>query len=521
MNTADTKKKRKLRLTKKQFIIAIIAVCSIALLVEGGLVVHMFTKKYVQRSKETSQKERRIKSKTEKRYDFGTEEGKTWIKSVTTVSEYYDEEGRVTYKTTCEDDYDSDGRYTYTKTDDERYYYDKKGRIVKEEWKEHQSFFGSEEWHRDPWETKETYKWVYGYGNNPAKMVAVKIDGKGRICGRKEERYNSRGLLVFNQSMSVGHFSPDGKPGDIRDMVQISEYDESDRRINLDHYNYYGPSEQEEDYDVYEDGTHYPWIYGWEGNIVHISSCGCGYTMFELDEMGRYVRKENVTGHGDGRDYNIYYYYSDSDSKCIETCKIYRFVYNEEAGDYIDGDLLAEMEFDSRGRIIREVWYKEEGTETRLSDWDYEDPALPGKKVLRMERYAGNVKESPSEGRLLSDYRYMIELEKTVAGPRYGMPDPDCFDFFGWENWSGNYVETDGTWTVNEYSKKDYDEESGTWKTIVESGFDESGNWTSKTEYGRGYIYYTEFDEYGKRTRYKREHNGKLDYLLECEYTYY
>lgn len=520
MDTETSQGTRKLRLTKKQFIIAIIAVCSIALLVEGGLLAHVFTMKHRQRTGEPVQKEQRLKSKTETRYEYSVEEGVSWIRRVSTVSEYYDEKGLVTYKTDCRELYESDGRKTYTSTDEVRYYYDKKGRIVKEDWKESYEHF--DEKRGVPGKKEKTYMIVYGYRNSPYKEVYVKMDDKGHVFERSEteERYNKHGLRVFVHHYYIDYYD-NGNPINVREWVVKWKYDENDRKKKMESWDYYKSyldDEKVEKYNIYKDGDYSLSVFEKNGTIYQRSACGCGHTLWELDDKGRPTRLEFVDGHGTDKDFYIYYFYSDDDTGCIEKSRKYKLVHSDD--NYIQGDLLGEMEFDSRGRILREVRYNEDGAETLLYHWEYEDSEIPGKKMLWIETYEGDLKQPSPNDRLLGDDRYLIELTKTVHYSDGTMPDLTFSGFNGWNDSIYEYVETEGTWTLNAYSRKNYDKESGTWQIAVESGFDENGN-RIRTEYRGDYVERHVYDERDNLSVYREDYKGITKQMTKYEYTYY
>ena len=122
MDTETSQGTRKPRLTKKQFVIAIIAVCSIALLVEGGLLVRMFYKKKQAKNNPLADYQKGVSGYICNRYicrDDGSRK-----QDVVMLTVEFDEDGRV-----CRKCLYGRGKGNSSQREELSYTYDSDGRI--------------------------------------------------------------------------------------------------------------------------------------------------------------------------------------------------------------------------------------------------------------------------------------------------------------------------------------------------------------------------------------------------------
>ena len=442
--------KKSFRLTRKQFIIAIAAVCGIALIIEAALLVHTFSKEKNKEKKkgpfgEKEQQQNVIEISGYVATTCRYEDGKKILEKIYTVE--VDESGRLVHEHTYRsaelqgEEAESDEDVVYT--------YDEQGRLIKEEHTTNRQL---------PETEKYRFEYVYDGPMNsgfPVSVVKKKIDETGKKVEEEEFWYDTNDKLgvyakyVDGRSVCeerIGH----NKNGHLTSTLTTNQdgfYAEYDSAAKVSSRFY-------------------------QGKLV-------GKCYFDGED--RLIRSEEIGPDGDPQYYTVYEYASGP--ICTKST----------TRDATDGSPFYEKVFDEQGRISRIYWYG--GFCTEFFDWDYEDPMLPGKKVLRCTTYNGRL-DAAIEGKdeLARDSRYVITPMSEVAleaERRKEDKDPSLqrYAFLKTEAYVLPYVTTDGKgheygWELNGYNYVDYT-----------MGF-EDGFWYARAEFEDGRIKSIFFDNF-------------------------
>ena len=435
----EEKPKKKFKLTKKQFVIGIAAVCGIALIIECALLIHTFSKGKGDRKKGDSGKKGPGKQ---------TEAAAEAINYTATTYRY--ENGEKILEAVETYERDPDGRPLHVHShrtaaltgetgdsdEDVVYSYDDQGRLVKEVHTTDRNL---------PKATTYRYEYDYeSYGGTPI-TVKRKINEEEIQVEVEQSWYNDAGKMTY-YSWSSG-----------------------DGIIKEEHraYNAMGNLIAAQTTD--QDGFHAE--YDETARVSDRYLQGRLVCRNHFDEEGRLIRSEDIDIDGNLQFYTVYEYASGP--LCTKSTR-------RTAADV----LLYERVFDEQGRIFRIYWYG--GSCTEFFDWDYEDPMLPGKKIFRCTTYNGRV-DAAIEGKdeLQRDFRYVITPMNEVAleaERRKEDKDPSVprYSFLKTEPYSVPYVTTDGKgheygWELDGYNYVDY--------TMGENGF-----WYAKSEFEDGRI---------------------------------
>ncbi|MBO6066284.1 MAG: hypothetical protein J6P36_07680 [Lachnospiraceae bacterium] len=432
------KNNKKLRLTRKQFIIGIVAICGIALIIECALLVHTFSK-----GKGDKKKGNAGKAGTEKRAENAAEALSY------TVTTYRYENGEQILEKVETLEADCDGRILHEHTfraaplkgensdEDVVYTYDEEGRLIREVHTTTQNR-----------PDKTTFRYEYDYESFGGLPITKRKINEAEIEVEAEQSwYNDAGKMTY-YSWSSG------------DGIITEEHRAYNAMGNL-------IAAQTTD----QDGFHAE--YDSSGRVSEQFLQGRMIRRNYFDEEGRLIRSEEIGTDGDPQSYTVYEYASGP--ICTKST----------TRNAIDGSPFYEKVFDEQGRISRIYWYG--GFCTEFFDWDYEDPMLPGKKVLRCSTYNGRL-DAAIEGKdeLARDSRYVITPMSEVAleaERRKEDKDPSLqrYGFLKTDAYVLPYITTDGKgheygWELNGYNYVDYT-----------MGF-EDGFWYAKAEFEDGRI---------------------------------
>ena len=443
----EEKQKKKFRLTRKQFIIGVVAICGIALIIECALLVHTFSK-----GKGDKKKGNAGKAGTEKRAENAAEALSY------TVTTYRYENGEQILEKVETLETDCDGRILHEHTfraaplkgensdEDVVYTYDEEGRLIKEVHTTNQNR-----------PDKTTFRYEYDYETYGGEPITVKrkINEEEIQVEVEQSWYNDAGKMTY-YSWSSG-----------------------DGIIKEEHraYNAIGNLIAAQTTD--QDGFHAE--YDETARVSDRFLQGRLVCRNHFDEEGRLIRSEEIGTDGDPQSYTVYEYASGP--ICTKST----------TRNAIDGSPFYEKVFDEQGRISRIYWYG--GFCTEFFDWDYEDPMLPGKKVLRCSTYNGRL-DAAIEGKdeLARDSRYVITPMSEVAleaERRNEDKDPSLqrYGFLKTDAYVLPYITTDGKgheygWELNGYNYVDYT-----------MGFEE-GFWYARAEFEDGRIKSIFFDNF-------------------------
>lgn len=444
----EEKQKKKFRLTRKQFIIGIVAICGIALIIEGALLVHTFSK-----GKGDKKKGNAGKAGTEKRAENAAEALSY------TVTTYRYENGEQILEKVETLETDCDGRILHEHTfratplkgensdEDVVYTYDEEGRLIKEVHTTNQN---------RPDKTTFRYEYDYDYESfdGLSLMVKRKINEEGKTVEAEGSTYDKNGKMVNYTWTNKELFREERRTYNAMGNLIAAQTTDQDG-----FYAEYDPS----------------------GGVSEQFLQGRMIRRNYFDEEGRLIRSEEIGTDGDPQSYTVYEYASGP--ICTKST----------TRNAIDGSPFYEKVFDEQGRISRIYWYG--GFCTEFFDWDYEDPMLPGKKVLRCSTYNGRL-DAAIEGKdeLARDSRYVITPMSEVAleaERRKEDKDPSLqrYAFLKTDAYVLPYVTTDGKgheygWELNGYNYVDYT-----------MGF-EDGFWYARAEFEDGRIKSIFFDNF-------------------------
>ncbi|MBQ6105549.1 MAG: hypothetical protein IJL03_06340 [Lachnospiraceae bacterium] len=555
-------------LTKKQFIIGIVALCSIALVIEGILVVRMLTKKKPALSKQEGSSLAGYlrgdipESYICKAYTVG-ENGERQLESIEHVD--YDDKGRKVHVYTMQIRYYRGDPFVKTFEEEGFYFYDDLDRVVSEEWKE-TNHVGrhdiSGEGNIDGGSERKV-SYAYTEDGYTKKTISTR---DGHYSSKEEERYNSQGKCVFREGVD---FDEEGNVTE----TQKSEY--TDQEVLLRSVTY-DASGEETKHDIYEYDAFGNLIlreYGVDGKkldcaeyipserktIYYQGDKDRLYGWNSYDEAGRLIQMVRwaispVDGsYGGGYHEYDYQYYNSTD----KSCKGSRYTKNkddslrltDEYENDSEGKIKKHIGYDKGGEIITKDFYEYDslGRITSVTtlegitlyEWNYFDLSNPSKKALRVTEYRGNL--------LVKDVLYMVSED--CEGIRQLPTDPFTgISFRGIsscqcskeEPYTSVFASDDGCIQFDYanygikchlelYRGATYDERDGALDSEITSGFDSLGNRVQTVCYlyrNSGTISCTrQYDNRGNLIRIEEfrdyeEGEDRKD-ITEFEYTYY
>lgn len=562
--------KKSFRLSRKQFIIILAAVCGIALIIEGALLIRMFAKN---RKKPASEEKKPVlvgvvepeKGRTAESYirrEYQTYgDGEPELETVKQVE--YDDEGRLYHVYLWEEIRYRGPPYRIQSSVDTFYSYDNRGRILQENQrsKEYSPISGDSH--------EETRSTSYDYKDVTAPEVLIQtVNGNGELKSRTEEKYNENGVLialVTYEYIDGNEIKTEDKTFDERGNV-VSEilvklygdgkidwteknkytyyesgvrktsvkevYDENNLMSSLQtaHYNGYGV-EISRDY-FNRDGLEHVIVYD-ENERKSTRDTGDGKAYFNeegefvrntsesilFDEQGRIIRREKEDGHEIIKE--DYFYSKDGKSASRRTRRVQRKYNGKES--------QAETVFDSNGRILQTVEVDWDGNETRIRyDWNYKDIRYISGDVLQVETYENGekVKEALfiirpvaeeeelrewywSYGASLGKCRHKYHNEQDERGAVYDYKDI-CVD----------YVSPCGQYHLETFHTEVFDKESRIWNIVTEATFHPNGTLKSVRSREKNSVWY--FDDRGNHIRTEQVYSdGEIGEVNELEYTYY
>ena len=477
---------KKLNLTKKQFIIAIAAVCGIALIIEGALLIRMFAKK---RPAEDKRRTGVQNAKAPGSYEvkkYRVQDGERVL--IRSEKEYLDKAGNVTYYYEwTSKNYYPDDEDAVDKTYEVLYTYDEKNRRLTMEWT-------SEEL-ADPVKTEkgsETYEYVKdGDGET---VICRKTDENGAISETEETKYNKDGQKVW-------HRITDNRENKVT-LSDDRKYDQYGNLISRD-YTTEGQVYAQVTYDEAERKA-----------TCKSSQASSTWEVY-YDSSGRLTRIKEFDYYDKLYSTKEFRYSNDTTGICCGNAVYYAGL----------TEPVWERENDPQGRVTQVIWYMEEATLYWLYDWNVRDPMAPGRDVLKVSYYIVSPEKQLSPQDLFEEYCFLIgtptEREERDWELRNGGDWPSCFDTsFGPWSYSTDYIFSDTEVHLELYSAtKYYDNIPDSLNPVVESTFDEKGNLRSITDKRFGYEY-REFDDHGNMIKDKSTSDYSSD-EFEYEYTYY
>ena len=543
----EEKPKKKLHLTRKQFIIGIVAICGIALIIESVLLIRTFAKRQEKGKsdgnnsalKKVAAEVKKPESYTRKIYIAGSK-GEKELTSIKSVE--YDSDGRLCREYYRGVTYYQGNPYVEWWTTNIEYYYDESDRVVLEDWNEIIDWPRKNETH----ETKRKISYTYKDGN-PSEVFIRSVDENGILVYTVEEKYNDAGVCIsrikqefFNGTSYKTEDIAYNDRGDIltADYIRVT----SDGKVwetEKDQYSYYASGirktllEQQYDgagllkkslecsYNEYGAEISRTVLYRgeWRQNFVYdenerkvtpISEDGIKYYGIKYyDETGRIVLERRYDG-------DTEYFYPGETAKAAirRTSK--------------SGEKSREILYDAEGRIVQENSIEPEGKTEIYFDWNYMDPKMPRKNVLKRTKY--------KDGRLVQKTLYLVhpvaESEKEEWCWSYGvlkscrhnavhngvlcdimLPRDICED----------YLSPYGQYHLEKYLDVKYSADTGRWETVLEAETDLRGEirsvWVSDSQWDE--VHEWEYDDHGNQIRAESRRADSIIETIICEYTYY
>lgn len=491
MSTSDSQG-RKPRLTKKQFIIGIAAICGIAIIIECVLLVKMFTKKKepAKENVPTSESEP-AETQVEAPPDAGpgsylcktyyTKDGKRLLVETREVT--MNETGEVSRcHTLCEHGI----TYPYNAEFEETYQYDGIGRVT--------SVKTVSTNLDDTISKKSTISEIaYEYRDDPSTVI-VTFSTKGEVYRIEETRFDENGIIVYWKES-------DGEGNTV--SVTSIEYDQGYNIPKVTRFNYAGDNQRITLF-LYPSERKAVWKNGELGDRIE-----CYY-----DIQWRLIRRDEygmVDSEKEALKQTIQYVYSET-GRTPDTAQV-----------FVNGELHEEAEFDAQGRIVKRAIGKDHVISI---EWDVDDPAVPGRKVRKTTTYLKQYGNTDEEYKALEEsYCLMDYCEGVSYDDDWIIVGPSCYSPEAYESSTVYYVEG-GHWDLSEYRRRvrvgsDWDTEKDTTFT-----FDEAGNLRARVELSNGLLSTVEYDDRGNMTkRFVSDPDGLYedvdDSIWEYEYIYY
>ncbi len=544
------KAKKKLHLTKKQFIIAIAAVCGIALIIEAVLLVRMLSKRQEKGNGEENTPTPTESVVTEKKID-----GFIRKEYVTSAG------GERQLKTIKQEDYDSEGLlvYTYyfrafttvalsqrgTSTSEVFYSYDSQKRLTGKE-------RINTQYYSESGVTKETkHTTAYEYKNGPTLEVLAKtVDGNGETENSITEKYNENGILIEKIEYKYEKGSVSEKTETIYDeggkvvSVVLCRMENDGRTTGTwkEEYSYYESGIRKAlliqkfgENGLMDSWTEYKYNeYGVEiSNIQHSYGMKINYRIYSegerkttnlasseseetyFDETGRIIRRKSEV-------FQVIieedFYYSDKTGKTA--------VIKTEKRTNNEGKIqISRNTYDSEGRILQSVIKNSTGRETRIEyNWDYQDDGIRSKDVLQKTVYEDDI--------LTGESLYLITPLAAAEQQEWYLSYGDfiyCVHDYhsdesktipGLKSFSSDYVSPAGQYHLEQYYHREYDVKKEAWQTCEEADFYSFGGLKTIRNLKR-YLMTWDFDDRGNVIRVEWISDGETNQIYEYEYTYY
>lgn len=545
--------KQRRRLTKKQFIIGIVAICGIALIIEGALLIRMFTKN---RKKPDTEEKKPVlvggvepeKGRTAESYirrEYQTySDYEPELKTVKQVE--YDDNGRLYHVYLWENLYYRGPPYERQYSSEVFYSYDEHGKVLQEDWAWKNYYPRTEE----SYESKEQISYEYKDGDSPEVLIQT-VDGNGELKSRTEEKYNENGIPVshtkyeyydgneiktedktFDEHGNVisevlVKLDDEGKvkwtekntfsyyESGVKKTSSEEDFDENNlmKRLRSSRYNECGI---EISRDVFnKDGLKHEVVYDENERKVTNELLGDKYF---FDEQSRIIRWEKEGG--TRIEEKTFFYTKDG----MAANRITGYEHYDNSGK----ELLSETIYDSKGRILQSVEVDANGNETRIQyNWDYRDLGFPNRDVLQQKTY--------ENGKLVKEALFQIkpivddeDLQKWNWS--YGSLLVMCWHLYHNEQDEGeeskyhyicaDYVSPYGQYHLEPIYYEVFDKETGNWSVVTEATFYQDGALKSVRSEDMSCTWY--FDNRGNHIKTEeRNKDGTLVEVIDFEYTYY
>ena len=547
------KAKKKLHLTKKQFIIGIVAICGIALIIEAVLLVRMLSKRQEKGNGEENTPTPTESVVTEKKID-------SFIRKEYVTSGNNDRQ----IKSIKQEEYDAKGRLVYTydyeviqhligispseqeNTQEVFYFYDEQERLIREV-RVSKEYYPKSSFTR---EKKSTVSYEYKDGAAPVILIWT-VDGNGETENSITEKYNENGILIEKIEYKYEKGSVSEKTETIYDeggkvvSVVLCRMENDGRTTGTwkKEYSYYesgirkalliqkfgenGLMDSWTEYEYNEYGveiSNIQYSYGMKINYriysegerktTNLVSSESEETYF--DETGRIIRrKSEALG---GRIIEETFYYSDKTGKTA-VIKTEKITNNE-------GEVqISRNTYDSEGRILQSVIKNSTGRETRIEyNWDYQDDGIRSKDVLQKTVYEDDI--------LTGESLYLITPLAAAEQQEWYLSYGDFIycvhDYHSDESktvlslksFSSDYVSPAGQYHLEQYYHREYDVKKEAWQTCEEADFYSFGGLKTIRNLNR-YLVTWDFDDRGNVIRVEWISDGETNQIYEYEYTYY
>ncbi len=484
----EEKPKKKLHLTKKQFIIAIAAVCGIALIIEAVLLVKMFTKKEPAKENVPTSESEPTETQAETtpgagpgsylRIIYYTKDGERLLVDKREV--LMNEAGKVSR---CNSLCEHGITYPYNAATEETYQYDGLGRVT--DW-------FSVTTNLDNNNSKTTSEIAYEYRDDPSTVITT-FSAMGKVYRIEETRYDENGIAVsWKESDGEGYVV----------SVTSIEYDQ--------YYNVKGYSKtegsQRKTVTLYPSGRKTVWTDGELGDRVE-----CYY-----DSQWRLIRKDEYGRVGSEKEalkQTTQYVYSET-GRTPDTAQV-----------FVNGELHEEAEFDAQGRIVKRTIGE---NQVIYIEWDLEDPAVPGRKVRKTTTYLKQYGSAEEDLKAIEERYCLTDYCEEITYDENGIiTGPSCYSPGAYESSTVYYVEG-GHWDLSEYRRNILVGDEVVWDTEKDTTFtfDEAGNLRARVELSNGLLSTVEYDDRGNMTkRFVSDPDGLYedvdDSIWEYEYIYY
>ncbi|MBP5462902.1 MAG: hypothetical protein J6Y20_12380 [Lachnospiraceae bacterium] len=304
----------------------------------------------------------------------------------------------------------------------------------------------------------------------------------GTLVSSYEREYDEFGNLLYEKQENHGDLGQENT----YPPVVSAEYDASQRKVTV-----YGIGEEDDEEGSYQ---------------TRNKLCELYY-----DASGRLIREKgfSVNDNVETEEYAVEYLYGSG-----RTCE--KSIMRSSDG------WVAEKEFDASGRVVLQLRYNAEYPEDcdkYVYDWEAEDSALPGQKILRVSEYNSYNEEL----KLKNETCYLLNDQKVVSYVRSGSVYKSTLTCFSTTFFESPYRTPEIFYDLEEYSQTKYQGE----ETIryLETEFDSNGRKLRRTQRNSlGKVRLTEYDDHGNIVKDTVDYGDDDRFKssqTEYEYTYY
>ena len=371
------------------------------------------------------------------------------------------------------------------------YEYDEHGRVVTEKWHFDGEYYGGASLSVN----------VYEYDGETERVIRrTSYDDKGNAEQVTEKRYKD-GKEVYEKTVSAD--------GTVTSICE-STYDGYGNRISFNveestpsqrYVTEYNPAERL--------ATEY-YVEDWSEGVSTRTKWGETY----YDTSGRITCKKYFSTDENGatvEDRTIVFSYKDGRTPVKSTA-------------HTSYGYVCEREFDDEGKVLRAEEYEltsPDSVREVIYDWNYTDPELPGKEILRVTwRSLDRSLNEPDQAYREEENRYIItdrrDLKKVYATEDESAKMTCYDDIFI----AVPYISSHEILEMVEYSDVRYYSEDDI-EIRIQSGFDEKGTLISKDYYNSGRTEHSEYDDHGNLVKKVIKDADGNETSTEYEYTYY